>query len=102
MALGGRDFRRREVGEGQGVEVTARDIFGGRAQDVAKEACADNRRGEGRPHALMLAQGVFGLLDLVSGEAARLQHGVIDRGALGQRSVAQRMPPGGIEIDALR
>ena len=73
MAFGGFDLGFGEAGEGQGVEIGIGQGVGGNAQHVAQETRPDHGRREGGAQAVGVTQGVLGLLDLVGGEAARLQ-----------------------------
>ena len=89
--VGGLDLALAEAERGEQVEGRGGEVFGGDAELVAAEVLAQRPLVEGELDVEGGRQRLFDLGDGLVGEALGLQRGVVDRGRLRQRAVADRV-----------
>ena len=91
MDVGGLDLALAEAKRGEQVEGGRGEVLGGDAELVAAEVFAQRPLVEGELDVEGCRQRLLDLGDRFVGEALGLQRGVVDRGRLRQRAVADRV-----------
>ena len=100
VGLGCRDLGLGEAHDAQGVEPRIVQVLARRPQDVGQEALANHLGAEGLAQGQAIGQGGLDRADLVLGEAAGRQGGVVYPWRMLQAAVTEQAPAGGVQVGA--